>query len=44
MCKRGAVCIFVGTVTGDAWMWVVGLHERKTIQYFCNYCIALANS
>ena len=22
----------------------IGLHESKTIQYFCNYCLALVNS
>ena len=22
----------------------LGLHESKTIQYFCNYCLALENS
>ena len=23
---------------------IIGLHENKTIQYFCNYCLALVNS
>ena len=43
--SRQLVCIYhrlVLVISSDC--YIVGLYESGTIQYFCDYCLALVNS